>query len=195
MRRSCARSPRRAADAGAERPIRPTGHAAAAPGHTITPGLSMPDGRGCWRASWDRCLLHARHGRLRRNAVSLHGVRLSGAPGAPLWIGCSSANRALAGKHSWDGIVAVPVVFGAGCLALSPVRRVRAARPSGRFPTHPPGLRHTATHGGTHSVAAIADTWRQENSSADQVWPRGAAIPGRRARWAQPGGRESRKDH
>src|ERR1700691_6704095 len=85
-----------------------------------------------------------RHGWLRRNAVSRHGVRLSGAPGAPLWIGCSSANRALAGKLLWDGIVAVPEVFGAGCLALSPVRRVRAARPSGRFPTHPPGLR---THG------------------------------------------------
>ena len=81
------------------------------------------------------------HGWLRRNAVSRHGVRLSGAPGAPLWIGCSSANRALAGKLLWDGIVAVPEVFGAGCLALSPVRRVRAARPSGRFPTHPPGLR------------------------------------------------------
>ena len=178
---SCARRPRRAADAGEERPIRPTGYAAAAPGHTITPGLSMPDGRGCWRASWDRCLLHARHGRLRRNAVSLHGVRLSGAPGAPLWIGCSSANRALAGKHSWDGIVAVPVVFGAGCLALSPVRRVRAARPSGRFPTHLLACGHTATHGGTQGVAAIADIWRQEKSSANPTRPRGAAVQGRRA--------------
>jgi len=86
----------------------------------------------------------ARHGWLRRNAVTPHGVRLSGAPGAQLCNGCSLANRAPAGKLLWDGIVAVPEVFGAGCLALSPVRRVRAARPSGRFPTHPPGLR---THG------------------------------------------------
>src|SRR5947207_14378284 len=60
----------------------------------------------------------ARHGRLRRNAVSPHGVRLSGAPGAPFWIGYSSANRALAGKLLWDGIVAVPKVFGAGCPVL-----------------------------------------------------------------------------
>ena len=79
--------------------------------------------------------------------MSPRGVRLSGAPGAPFWVGYSSANRALAGKPLWDGIVAVPEVFGAGCLALSPVRRVRAALPSGRFPTHLPGdcgiWRHT----------------------------------------------------
>ena len=79
--------------------------------------------------------------------MSPRGVRLSGAPGAPFWVGYSSANRALAGKLLWDGIVAVPEVFGAGCLALSPVRRVRAALPSGRFPTHLPGdcgiWRHT----------------------------------------------------
>src|SRR5579863_4852794 len=97
----------------------------------------MPE--ACWRASWTVASFSARHGWLRRNAVSPRGVRLGGAPGAPLWIGCSSANRALAGKLLWDGIVAVPEVFGAGCLALSPVRRVRAARPSGRFPTHLPG--------------------------------------------------------
>src|SRR6516165_5822513 len=92
----------------------------------------------------------ARHGRLRRNAVSLHGVRLSGAPGAPLWNGCSSANRTLAGKLLWDGIVAVPEVSGAGCLALSSVGRMRATRPSGCFPTHPPGLR---TYGGARRNA------------------------------------------
>ena len=106
--------------------------------------------------------------------MSPHGVRLSGAPGAPLWVGCSSANRALAGKLLWDGIVAVPEVVGAGCLALSLVRRVRATRPSGRFPTHPLACGHTATHGGTQSVAAIADIWRQEKSSANPtVAPRG----------------------
>jgi hypothetical protein len=89
--------------------------------------------------------LSARHGRLRRNAVSPHGVRLGGAPGAPLWIGCSSANRALARKLQWDGIVAVPKVFGAGCSQPSESARSwdageRCSRP-GAFPTHPPALR------------------------------------------------------
>ena len=60
----------------------------------------------------------ARHGRLRRNAVSPHSVRLSGAPGAPFEVGCSSANRVLTGKLLWDGMVAVPKVFGAGCPVL-----------------------------------------------------------------------------
>ena len=141
---SCARSPRRAADAGEQRPTRPTGYAAAAPGPTLTPGTE--------HAGYLRLLAglegplpphSACHGWLRRNAVSPHGVRLSGAPGAPLWIGCSSANRALAGKLLWDGIVAVPEVVGAGYLALSPVGRVRATRPSGRFPTQTPWLADT----------------------------------------------------
>ena len=43
---SCARRPRRAADAGEERPIRPTGYAAAAPGLIITPGTERA---GCPR--------------------------------------------------------------------------------------------------------------------------------------------------
>src|SRR5262249_20093495 len=64
----------------------------------------------------------ARHGRLRRNAVSPHGVRLSGAPGAPLWNGCSSANRALAGKLLWDGTVAVPEVLPQDVLFSSQLR-------------------------------------------------------------------------
>ena len=106
--------------------------------------------------------------------MSPHGVRLSGAPGAPLWIGCSSANRALAGKLLWDGIVAVPEVFGAGCLALSWYEGCgRPGRP-GAFRLIPLACRHTATHGGTQGVAAIADIWRQEKSSANPtVAPRG----------------------
>jgi hypothetical protein len=133
----------------------------------------MPGARGCWRASWDRCLLHARYGWLRRNAVSPHGVKLGGAPGASLRSGCSSANRALVGKFPWDGIVAVPKVFDAGCLALfqregrgqpgESARSWAASRPGRR-----PGVFrlislvcvYTATHGGTQGVAAIADTWR-----------------------------------
>ena len=86
--------------------------------------------------------------------MSPHGVRLSGAPGAPLRIGCSSANRALAGTLQWDGIVAVPEVFDAGCSAL--FRYEGCGLPSGSarswdavercsrpdaFPTHLPGLR------------------------------------------------------
>jgi len=132
----------------------------------------------------------ARHGRLRRNAVSPHGVRLSGAPGAPLCIGCSSANRALANKLQWDGIVAVPKVFGAGCSQPSESARSwdageRCSRP-GAFPTHPPALR---TQGDARRNAQrcsyrgylTADQCRIYTGSANQLWPRGAAIPGRRA--------------
>jgi len=128
----------------------------------------------------------ARHGWLRRNAVTPHGVRLSGAPGAQLCNGCSSANRAPAGKLLWDGIVAVPEVFGAGCLALSPVRRVRAARSSGRFPTHPPGLRthgdarRNATRCGNRRYLTAVQNLTTVQSSANQLWPRGA-VQGRRA--------------
>ena len=119
----------------------------------------------------------ARHGRLRRNAVSLHGVRLSGAPGAPLWNGCSSANRTLAGKLLWDGIVAVPEVSGAGCLALSSVGRMRAARPSGRFPAHPPGLRRhgdarrNAQRCGNRGYLAAG-----KRAARIKLRPRGAAV-------------------
>ena len=137
MRVSCARSHPRAADAGSsDQSVRP-GMRRQRQASLSHLELTTPDARGCWRASWTVASSSARHGRLRRNAVSPHGVRLSGAPGAPLWIGCSSANRTLAGKLLWDGIVAVPEVSGAGCLALSPVRRARATRPSGLFPTHP----------------------------------------------------------
>jgi len=103
--------------------------------------------------------------------VSPHGVKLGGAPGAPLWIGCSSANRALAGKLLWDGIVAVPEVFGAGCLALSPVRRVRAARPSGRFPTQSPWLADIRRR--TEERKALRESWifGGYQSSANQLWP------------------------
>ena len=124
MRVFCDHSPRRAADAGKERLIRPTGHMAPAPGHH--------------HRTWDRACrkprllaslmgsspsLSARHGWLRRNALSPHGVRLGSAPGAPFGTGCSSANRALAGKLQRDGIVAVPEVFDAGCLVSRPQPR------------------------------------------------------------------------
>jgi hypothetical protein len=176
VRVSCARSPRRAADAGGS-------------GQSARPGtwqqrqvtdphleLSMPEARCCWRASWDRRLLPARHGWLRRNAVSPQSVRLKGAPGAPLWIGCSSANRALAGRLPWDGILAVPKVIGAGCLALSLVRRVRAARPSGRFPAHLPGLR---VHGGARRNAQRCGNRGYlaalDRAARNQLGPLGAA--------------------
>jgi hypothetical protein len=111
-----------------------------------------------------------RHGWLRRNAVSPLGVRLSGAPGAPLQTGCSPANRALAGKLLRDGIVSVPEVFDAGCSALS--AGLERGQPGDRAQSGDAGERHgylgalrlislgcgrTATHGGTHSVAGIVD--------------------------------------
>ena len=105
--------------------------------------------------------------------MSPHGVRLSGAPGAPLWIGCSSANRALAGKLLWDGIVAVPEVFGAGCLALSRYEGCgRPGRP-GAFRLIPLACGHTATHGGTQDVAAIADIWRLTRAARINSGPEG----------------------
>ena len=136
----------------------------------------------------------ARHGRLRRNAVSPHGVRLSGAPGAPLWIGCSSANRALAGKLLWDGILAVPKVFAAGCPVLfsaeehgQPGRSARSGNARERH-SRPDAHRpicltwgHIATHGGTQGVAGIADIRRLAEQRESTLAPRGAAISGRRA--------------
>src|SRR6516225_2013520 len=120
----------------------------------------MPEAAGGPRGIVDSSA--ARHGRLRRNAVGLHGVRLSGAPGAPLWIGCSSANRTLAGKLPWDGIV---------CRTRGLWRRVPRSLPSTKgaggpavralSDSSPWACGHTATHGGTHSGAAIADIWRQ----------------------------------
>jgi hypothetical protein len=119
VRVSCARNLIRATDAGNERPIRPAGHVAADPGQDTLPRVMHA---GCTRLLVSLfgtvASSSARHGRLRRNAVSPHSVRLSGAPGTPFAIGCSSANRALTGKLLWDGIVAVPKVFGAGCPVL-----------------------------------------------------------------------------
>ena len=125
----------------------------------------------------------ARHGRLRRNAVSPHGVRLSGAPGAPLCIGCSSANRTLAGKLLWDGTVVVPKVFAAGCPVLFSAEE--HGQPDGSARSGDAGERHSrlgaprpislacghiATHGGTQGVAG---TWTFGGcqSSANQLWP------------------------
>src|SRR6478609_4872329 len=107
-----------ATDAGNERPIRPAGHVAADPGQDTLPEVMHAGCTGLVSLFGTVASSSARHGRLRRNAVSPHGVRLSGAPGAPFWFGYSSANRALAGKLLWDGIVAVPKVFAAGCLVL-----------------------------------------------------------------------------
>jgi hypothetical protein len=195
VRVSCARSPRRAADAGNGRPIRPAGHMAADPGQNLVPGTcarrapeAASEPLGTVASS------SARHGRLRRNAVSPLSVRLSDAPGGPLWIGCSSANRALAGKLLWDGTVAVPKVFDAGCPVLFSAEE--HGQPGGSARSGDAGERdsrpgaprlislacgHIATHGGTQSVAG---TWifGGYQSSANQLWPPGgAAIPGRRA--------------
>jgi hypothetical protein len=132
----------------------------------------------------------ARHGRLRRNAVSPHGVRLSGAPGAPLWIGCSSANRALAGNLLWDGSVAVPEVLVAGCPVLFSAEEPSAdehGQPDGSARTGDAGEQrysrpdapraislacgHRATHGGTQGVADHRGTFGGCQSSANQCWP------------------------
>src|SRR5580692_1596920 len=129
----------------------------------------------------------ARHGWLRRNALSPHGVRLSGAPGAPFPIGYSSANRALAGKLLWDGIVAVPEVFDAGCSALlldeergQPGGNARSGDAGERY-SRPGALRlisqacgHIATHGGTQSVARIVDIQRLSEQRASTLAPTGA---------------------
>jgi len=136
----------------------------------------------------------ARHGRLRRNAVSPHGVRISGASGAPLWIGCSSANRALAGELLWSGIVAVPKVFDAGCLVVFSAEKhgqlVGSARSGDAGERYcrlgAPRLislvcGHIATHGGTQGVAGIVDIRRLSEQRESTLAPRGAAVSGRRA--------------
>jgi hypothetical protein len=136
-----------------------------------------------------------RHGWLRRNALSPHRVRLSGAPGAPVWTGCSSANRALAGKLLWDGIVAVPEVFETGWSALFldgergvSLVRGRELGDAGERYSRPGALRlisqacgHIATHGGTQSVAGIVDIRRLSERRESTLAPTGAAVPGRRA--------------
>ena len=200
MRVSCARSLIGATDAGNERPIRPAGHVAADPGQDTLPRVM--------HARCTRLLVSlfgtvasssARHGRLRRNAVSPHGVRLSGAPGAPLWNGCSSANRALAGKLLWDGIIAVPEVFAAGCLVLFSAEESSVdehGQSGGSERSGDAGERHSrpdaprpisltcgymATHGGTQGVAGIVDIRRLSEQRESTLAPRGAAVPGRRA--------------
>jgi hypothetical protein len=127
-----------------------------------------------------------RHGRLRRNAVSPHGVRIGGASGASLWIGCSSANRALAGKLLWDGIVAVPRVFDSGCSVLFSVEE--RGQPGGSARSGDAGERdsrpgaprliplacgHIATHGGTQGVAGIVDIRRLSEQRESTPAPRG----------------------
>jgi hypothetical protein len=191
---SCARSLRRAADAGTS-------------GQSVRPGTwrHIRASTPIWNCA---CRVHeaasgplgtvasssARHGWLRRNAVSPHGVRLSGAPGAPLWIGCSSASRALAGKLLWDGIVAVPKVFAAGCPVLFSAEE--NGQPDGSARSGDAGERHSrlgaprpislacghiATHGGTQGVAGIVDIRRLSEQRESTLAPRGAAVPGRRA--------------
>jgi len=194
VRASCSRSPFRADGAGNERPIRPAGCVAAHPGPFIDPGAVHA---GCPRllaGLLGLLPLLPRHGRLRRNAVSPHGVRLSGAPGAPLWNGCSSANRALTGKLRWDGIVAVPKVFDAGCPVVSSAEEhgqlggsARSGDAGERY-SRPGAPRlislacgHIATHGGTQGVAGIVDIRRLSEQRESTLAPTGAAVPGRRA--------------
>jgi len=126
--------------------------------------------------------------------VSPHGVRLGGASGAPLWIGCSSANRALAGKLFWDGIVAVPKVFDTGCPVVFSAEE--HGHPAGSAPSGDAGERycrlgaprlislacgHIATHGGMQGVAGIVDIRRLSEQHESTLAPRGAAVSGRRA--------------
>jgi len=127
----------------------------------------------------------ARHGRLRRNAVSPHGVRLSGVPGAPLWNGCSSANRALAGKLLWDSIVAVPKVFVAGCPVPLPAEE--HGQPGGSARSGDAGERNSRPGAPrlislacghmrrTEERKALRESWTfgGYQSSANQLWPQG----------------------
>jgi hypothetical protein len=180
VRASCTQCPRRAADAGkAAHPSDRRRVPVPRSPHRL--GLCMPEAAGAGEPDGIVAFSFRTTRMPRRNALSPDGVKLGIAPGAPLWIGCSSANRAQTGKLLRDGIVAVPEVSGAGCLALSPVRRVRAAQPSGCFPAYPSGLRYTATHDGTQSVAAIANTWLHKPNQRASAVARGAAVQGRRA--------------
>ena len=199
MRVSCAPSLTEATDAGNERPIRPAGHVAADPGQDTLPEVTHAGCTGLVSLFGTVASSSARHGRLRRNAVSPHGVRLSGAPGAPLWNGCSSANRALVGKLPWDGTVAVPEVFAAGCLVLFSAEEPSVderGQSGGSARSGDAGERHSrpdaprpisltcgymATHGGTQGVAGIVDIRRLSEQRETILAPRGAAVPGRRA--------------
>jgi hypothetical protein len=194
VRVSCLLGRCQAPDAGDEQSVRPTGRWRPC---QVTSSLPGTEYVGCvilLAGLMGPLPFLPRHGWLRRNALSPHRVRLSGAPGAPLWTGCSSANRALAGKLLWDGIVAVPEVFDTGCSALfldgergQPSASVRSGD-AGERHRRPGALRlisqtcgHIATHGGTQSVAEIVDIrWLSEQRESTLA-PRGAAIPGRRA--------------
>jgi len=193
VRVSCLLGLRKTHDAGDERSVRSTGGWRQ---RQVTSSLPGTEYVGCLvllAGLLGPLPFLPRHGWLRRNALSPHRVRLSGAPGAPLWTGCSSANRALAGKLLWDGIVAVPEVFDTGCSALLDGERGQpsaSARSGDAGERHrrPGALRlisqtcgHIATHGGTQSVAEIVDIrWLSEQRESTLA-PRGAAIPGRRA--------------
>ena len=195
VRVSCGQCLRRTADAGDQRPIRPAGRTAAAPGYVIIiPGTEYVGCLTLLAGLLGPLPTLLRHGWLRRNALSPLGVKLSGAPGAPLCIGCSSANRALAGKLLWNGIVAVPRVFDTGCFVLFPAEERgqpgASARPGdvGEWYSRPGALRlisqacgHIATHGGTQSVAGIVDIRRLSEQHESTLAPTGAAVPGRRA--------------
>jgi hypothetical protein len=129
VRASCTQCPRRAADA-VKAPIRPTGRTAPAPGLLRAPDCASGS-RACWRVSWNRRLLFsARHGRLRRNALSHEGVRLSSAPGAPplyrVLVSKPGAIRILLR----DGIVIVPEVFWRR--KPRPLSDTKSGGPSGR---------------------------------------------------------------
>jgi hypothetical protein len=195
VRVSCARSPRWATDAGHARPIRSIGQHGAEPGQDIHPGAGHA---GCRVAlagvSGLLPPLSVRHGRLRRNAVSPHGVRLSGAPDAPPMIGCLSANRAFAVKLLRNGIVAVSEVFDAGCPALFPAEE--RGQPGGNArsgdvgeqyrrldapDSSPKACGKTAMHGGTQSVAGIFEIRRLSEQHETTLAPARAAVPGRRA--------------
>ena len=123
--------------------------------------------------------------------MSPHGVRLGGASGAPLWIGCSSANRALAGKLFWDGIVAVPKVFDTGCPVVFSAEE--HGQPAGSAPSGDAGERysrpgaprlislacgHIATHGGTQGVAGIVDIRRLIRAARINSGPNGGRCTG-----------------
>ena len=181
VRVSCARSPHRAFDAGDERQSARPGirrQRQATPSH-LELSCRTPEAAGGPRGTVASS--SARHGRLRRNAVSTHGVRLSGAPGAPLRIGCSSANsygtvllpypRSLT-----QGALPSSATKGAGCPARARDHGMRTSGAAVRALIRliSPGLRTDGeTHGGTQSVAAIANIWRLTPAARINSGPEG----------------------
>jgi hypothetical protein len=165
---SCARSLRRAADAGNEQRVRPaTGHPAPAPGQPSHLELSLPDADG--EPHGTVASSSARHGWLRRNAVSPVGVRLGGAPGAPLLMDVRRQTGCLPADS--DGTVLLPYPGSLPRVGCSPLRRGvrsacregairacgRAMPPPGPSQTHLPSLR---THGNARrNVRALRQSW------------------------------------